>query len=86
MLCPKVNINGTSKKELLRNYIDAKSSIDAAVEKMNKIMPHGRDYQTYENSSEMYQRDRAIFYKLISDLQFIKIALEETAISILEQE
>lgn len=43
---PRANLNGTSKKELLDQYIDALKALLAAQEALAKMAPHGRDYQT----------------------------------------
>jgi hypothetical protein len=41
---PTVNINGTSRDELIRNLGDAAAAIGSALYALNKCAPHGRDY------------------------------------------
>lgn len=38
-------LTGTDPKDLLRDYLDAKLSLDYALTKMTAVWPHGRDYQ-----------------------------------------
>jgi ferritin-like metal-binding protein YciE len=44
MIHPTVHLNGTSKDELLRQWLDAYHALREAREKMFDAMPHGRDY------------------------------------------
>jgi hypothetical protein len=43
---PQVNMNGTSRADLLAGYMAAHSAVDAALNAVANAAPHGRDYQT----------------------------------------
>jgi len=43
---PQVNINGTSKRELQDQCLQAYRALQDALEALNQMTPHGRDYQT----------------------------------------
>lgn len=43
---PQVNLNGTSKKELLEQQVTALHAINAAIDALCAASPNGRDYQT----------------------------------------
>ena len=43
---PKINLNGTSKRELLEQQITALNAINAAIDALCAAAPNGRDYQT----------------------------------------
>lgn len=47
---PFLNINGTSYGMLMEGYRQAYVAINAAIEKIAAIAPHGRDYQTVANN------------------------------------
>jgi len=54
LVIPVVNINGTSKEELLEQYNEAINAIVSAIEAVGECRPHGRDYQTVDQS--IYQK------------------------------
>jgi hypothetical protein len=56
MQLPQININGTDREDLLKDYIEAKRALEAALTALSGIWPHGRDYQTLEPGA--YQRAR----------------------------
>ena len=41
---PIIHLNGTSKEDLLQQYLDAGHAIEAALRAMAKASPNGRDY------------------------------------------
>ena len=54
---PLVNLNGTSKQALLEGYQEAWEKLDEAFVAMQKIEPHGRDYQT--TTAIVFERAKA---------------------------
>ncbi len=51
---PQININGTDKESLLKQYTTAYMSAAHAVDMLRLCAPHGRDYQTL--SDEHFER------------------------------
>lgn len=46
MQLPQVNINGTSRGELVKQHSAALNALESALSAMRRTEPHGRDYQT----------------------------------------
>jgi hypothetical protein len=44
MIIPTVHLNGTSKKELMRQVTDVFAAVETAIQAMHRAYPHGRDY------------------------------------------
>ena len=81
---PIVNLNGTSKEELLRLHIDAMHALESAATAMMKVTPHGRDFQT-AGSVEVYRQAKADHLRRVNLLWSIHKELEEIALNISEQ-
>ena len=79
MLTPKVNINGTSREELIRQRLDARSKIRDTITALYEMQPHGRDYL---GDTETYNRDRATNAERIEYLERLFDVLEEEALAI----
>lgn len=54
-MAPKVNINGTSRSDLVSQYSAAQVGIMAAVKAVRESAPHMRDFQTCEDASDAYR-------------------------------
>ena len=50
MQLPNCNINGTSRAELLRQYLACIKHLERALAAIQEAYPHGRDYQGIERS------------------------------------
>lgn len=62
MHLPQININGTTRSDLLELYIDAKRALEHAITALSAAEPHGRDYQTYPDHQTVFyaaQREHA---------------------------
>lgn len=46
LVVPHLNINGTSKHELMMQLEHAAHTLQTALKSLNEAAPHGRDYQT----------------------------------------
>jgi hypothetical protein len=44
---PRVNLNGTSVLELLKQVEEVYAKANALMDALSRATPHGRDYQTY---------------------------------------
>ncbi len=51
LIVPTVHMNGTSKRDLLEQYVDAMQAIQEAIEALPH--PHGRDYYVVSESELM---------------------------------
>ena len=81
---PKVNINGSSARELVNQRLEVLRLLDSTAVALAKIAPHGRDYQT--NDPQDYSNDRvthSLRAKAIGDLYK---AIEAEALAIQAQE
>jgi hypothetical protein len=59
---PTVNLNGTSKAALIQYRLDAITALEAALDALREIAPHGRDYvrrSPYEGTN--WERDARIY-------------------------
>lgn len=85
LIVPRVNINGTSKKQLVEQYMEVVRHLNMTLAMMGPAAPHGRDYQTFPNHQEVVfaateaWRERALMLS-----QFRK-ELEEMAFEIDQQ-
>lgn len=57
LIPPRLNINGTSKPELLKQYTDILSAIADLQKAMRAATPNGRDYQTLPMTEAGLARD-----------------------------
>lgn len=55
---PSVNLNGTSKAALIQYRLDTITALEAALDALREIAPHGRDYPTFDK----LERDTRIYY------------------------
>ncbi len=83
-IIPIVNINGTSKTELIQGRCDAASAVRAALAAIAQQSPHPRDWQTDESLGG-YQEARSIHYNRLRLLNQLHDDLEAEAIAIDEQ-
>jgi len=81
IIAPAVNINGTSRKELLRQCIEARAAVIAAFKALQGFSPHGRDYQTL--SPDVYRAARHQHNTWLGQLDDMANALEEIGIQLL---
>ncbi len=79
---PIVNINGTSREQLVKQYTDAMIAIENAGGLLQNSAPHGRDYQTLPTAefnlamSEHRTREKALL-RVLHDLTALVIHLRQ---------
>lgn len=76
---PTININGTSKEELIRGRIDAMDAIETAIKALKLITPNGRDYPS---NIDQCMADRNEHYARINQLRDVQDQLLEEALYI----
>lgn len=79
MIHPTLNINGSSRDDLIEPRIKAYDLLQAAVEQLRHVVPNGRDYP---GDSERCTADRQYHYArcvAIKDIA-LELLLEATAI------
>jgi len=80
---PCVNMNGTSKNELFRQYYDLMNKINDLIEDSCRAVPHGRDYQigpvAYMDARQEY------IVNVVTKLADAKAYCEALAMNINEQ-
>lgn len=77
-----VNLNGTSKAELLEQVHNAYSDLNKAIETLGKMNPHGRDYQTanpqlYDRARKEHQERMAKIHSVINDVREIFVLIND---------
>ena len=79
MISPIVNINGTSKDDLINPRLAALDHINDVIEELKSVTPNGRDYP---GDTERCMADRQIHYDRINTLRTLYNHLYEEAIAI----
>jgi|TARA_R110000803_G_scaffold45109_3_gene95178 hypothetical protein len=80
---PQININGQDGMTLLRQYDTAISAVVTAIEALQAIDVHQRDYQTLD--SDAYYRARKQHRERLWALQAINNGLTAIALDIFKQ-
>jgi hypothetical protein len=69
---PTLNLNGTSKQELLAQIREAYDKTQAAIQALHQMFPHGRDYQIGPGEYQVARREHCerieAFEKVLGDL------------------
>ena len=85
MLCepvaPTMNINGTAPQDLIDAYTEVMTAIRDAEEKLAKIFPHGRDFQTrpasvHDAARLQHDRRRAVLRKLHEEIESMALNVQ----------
>lgn len=82
MTCPRIHLNGTSRKELLDQYEQAYRALDAAFAMLRDAFPHARDYYVISETAysvaryEHEQRMQALS-RIKADMLVIYQAVEQ---------
>lgn len=82
MITPTININGSSKDDLINARLDAMDRIAEAIEELKKVTPNGRDYP---GDNDQCLADRQTHYHRIKVLQDLYIELYDETIAIRRQ-
>jgi hypothetical protein len=77
---PFVNNNGTARSELVSMRLDIMDTINATMANMQRIAPHGRDYQGAPE--DQYQKDLAVYRARFALLDKLKNEIQEEALLI----
>lgn len=66
----KININGDTKETLVNDRIEVIRALNVAIEKLKKIHPHGRNYQTNDDPHDFKNdiADHVARVKALSDM------------------
>jgi hypothetical protein len=79
---PTPNLNGTSRRELMEQYIDALNAVQAAHDKIRAIAPHGRDYPDSCNLRLAAAHNKAMLVyleEILHRIENLGLHLQETA-------
>ncbi len=78
---PIVNINGTSRDELVKMRIEARRAIHEALRALQELSPHGRDYigdrDAWKRDSDIYRERFRILDAMANDLLDEGVAIME---------
>jgi len=83
MITPQININGTSRDDLINPRRDAIDHLMDAVEALKQVTPNGRDYP---GNPDGCVADRVKHYQRIGSLMAIREAIHAEAIRIVNNE
>lgn len=72
LLTPTVNHNGTTRGDLVRQRLTTSIALDAAIDAMRGMVPHGRDYPA---GPDALNADRDIHWARIGALAALREAL-----------
>lgn len=75
---PSIHLNGTSAESLFKDYLGAYEAVSHALDALQKIPPHGRDY--YVQPGDPYPAARAEHDARLQKLQDVKDDLEALAL------
>jgi hypothetical protein len=82
MITPTININGSSKDDLIAPRLDAALYLKSAIEALKQTTPNGRDYL---GDTDMCSADREEHYARLAKLRALHDALMGEALYIKEQ-
>lgn len=85
LITPRVNLNGTSKEDLVRQYTRVMRHLDETLGLMGEATPHGRDFQTFPDGAMLTTSARAAWHDRMQVLSAIRAEVEKLAISINDQ-
>jgi hypothetical protein len=78
---PIVNINGTSRDDLVKMRIEARRAIHEALRALQELSPHGRDYignrDAWKRDSDIYCERFRILDAMANDLLDEGVAIME---------
>jgi len=82
LVTPVVNINGTSKSELLRQQTDIMSAISDLQKVMRQATPNGRDFQTVgqgfaEEARDAFNERYNLLTKMYEEFQHVAIEIQK---------
>jgi hypothetical protein len=80
MITPTVHLNGTSREELLHQYIAALEAIRGAHDALCAMSPHGRDY--YPQGPDAFQIARQEHQDRLASLEGLRMEIEELAFAL----
>jgi hypothetical protein len=82
MIRPIININGSSKDDLIQPRRDAYDALQAALKALQQVMPNGRDYP---GDNDRCLADRQTHYGRLAALQAIATEIVAEAVLIKDQ-
>ena len=85
LITPRVNLNGTSKRELVHQQMEICQAIGALQSAMRQATPNGRDFQTVENGDRLCNEARNAFNDRYNALTTMFEEFQQLAIDIQKQ-
>jgi len=83
LLTPTVNHNGTSRGDLVQQRLVASVAIDAAIDALKGMTPHGRDYP---NGADALNADRDIHWTRIGALAALRDAIVQEGVTLMSND
>jgi hypothetical protein len=80
IIVPAIHLNGTSKKELLRQVEEAGEALVRAIDALYDMAPNGRDYYhtgNFKDVVEQHQRRVKLVTEVKNDIDVILDGLDE---------
>ena len=83
LLTPTVNLNGTSRRDLVHQRLVASSALDGVIDVMRSMAPHGRDYPA---GPDALNADRDIHWTRMAALAALRDALIQEGLALMRDD
>lgn len=78
---PQVNLNGTSREQLVEQQCDVMAALRAVTAAMGEASPNGRDYQLrpaeYQGAREAWTQRMIVIARLYDEIEQHALAIQE---------
>ena len=80
LVAPTPNLNGTSRSELVQQYLAVSQTTHDLLRDMRSCAPHGRDYPMSPVDLGLARDAHLTIYTIVSDIesQYLNVAIELT--------
>lgn len=85
LIAPQVNMNGTSRAELVSNYSNAQIALIRAIDAVRMTSPHGRDFQTCKEPGKTRDKAHGQHLERVVLLEAIAEEMDGLAHMVMEQ-
>lgn len=82
LIIPIVNLNGTSRQELMQQLLDVKRAGEVLLDALTLACPHGRDYQhlptgSIQSAIAQHKARAKTVVDLVSEIEAIAVAIRK---------
>ena len=81
LVLPQINLNGTSKQQLVEQQLDVAAKLRHLLKAMGAAAPHGRDYQfrpaEYRTAGTAWAERAAVIYDMLKEVEAHALAIHD---------